>query len=40
MALRQIFIIRIIKDNDSKSKLFEDVQVNPQGFVEVIIYKI
>lgn len=38
-ALRQIFIGRGMKDNHSKSKLFKGVQVNPQGFVEVVMYK-
>lgn len=38
-TLRQIFIVRGMKDNRSKSKLFEAVQVNPQGFVGVMMYK-
>lgn len=38
-ALSQIFIVGGMKDNYSKFKLFEGVQVNPQGFVGVVMYK-
>lgn len=38
-ALRQIFIDEGMKDNRFKSKFFEGVQVNPQSFVGVVMYK-
>ena len=38
-ALRQIFISGGMKDNHSESKLFGGVQVNPQGFVGVVMYE-
>ena len=38
-ALRQIFIGRGMKDNCSEFKLLGGVQVNPQGFIGVMMYK-
>lgn len=38
-ALRQILIDGTVKNHHFKSKLFEGVQVNPQGFVKVVMYE-
>lgn len=38
-VLKQILINGYIKDNCSKSKLLEGVQINPQGFVGVMMYE-
>lgn len=39
MALSQILIWGDMKDYRSKFKLFESIQVNPQDFVGVVMYK-